>query len=126
MIYKTTTQYPLETVKSQLEEHAKAVGFGVLGTYEFKKILQSKGYDIETDITVYELCNPVAAQAALDTMPEISVYLPCRLSVYEEEGKTVLATIGIEDMLGAVEVDDDFKKHMSEIFDKVRALMNGW
>ena len=126
MIYKTTTQYPLETVKSQLEEHAKAVGFGVLGSYEFKNILQSKGYEIETDITVYELCNPVAAQAALDTMPEISVYLPCRLSVYEEEGQTVLATIGIEDMLGAVEVDDDFKKHMSEIFDKVRALMNGW
>ena len=126
MIYKTTTQYPLETVKSQLEEHAKAVGFGLLGTYEFKKILQSKGYEIETDITVYELCNPVAAQAALDTMPEISVYLPCRLSVYEEEGKTVLATIGIDDMLGAVAVDDDFKKHMSEIFDKVRALMNGW
>jgi len=126
MIYKTTTQYPLATVKSQLEEHAKTVGFGVLGMYEFKKILKDKGYEIERDITVYELCNPVAAQSALDTLPEISVYLPCRLSVYEEEGKTVLATIGIEDMLGTVDVDDDFKKHMSEIFDKVRALMNGW
>jgi len=126
MIYKTTTQYPLETVKSQMQEHAKAVGFGILGKYEFKKILQSKGYDIETDITVFELCNPVAAQAALDTMPEISVYLPCRLSVYEESGKTVLATIGIEDMLGAVEVEDDFKVYMSEIFEKVRALMSGW
>ena len=126
MIYKTTTQYPLATVKSQLEEHAKTVGFGVLGTYEFKNILKQKGYEIERDITVYELCNPVAAQSALDTLPEISVYLPCRLSVYEEDGKTVLATIGIEDMLGAVEVDDDFKKHMSEIFDKVRALMNAW
>lgn len=126
MIYKITTKYPLETVKSQMEEQAKTVGFGVLGSYEFKKILQNKGYEIETDITVYELCNPAAAQAALNTAPEISVYLPCRLSVYEEEGKTVLATIGIEDMLGALSVDEDFKQHMSEIFDRVRALMNAW
>jgi len=126
MIYKTTTKFPLETVKTQMQEHAKNVGFGVLGSYEFKKILQSKGYPIETDITVFELCNPVAAQAALDTLPEISVYLPCRLSVYEADGETVLATIGIEDMLGAVTVDKDFEKHMSEIFDKVRMLMNAW
>ncbi len=126
MIYKTTTQYPLETVKSQMQEHAKAVGFGVLGTYAFKQILESKGHPIEKDITVFELCNPVAAQSALDTLPEISVYLPCRLSLYEENGKTTLATIGIEDMLGAVEVEEDFKVHMSEIFHKVRALMNGW
>ena len=126
MIYKTTTTYPLETVKSQMEDHAKAVGFGVLGKYEFKKILESKGHPIERDITVFELCNPVAAQSALETLPEISVYLPCRLSVYEDNGVTTLATIGIEDMLGAVEVEADFEKHMSEIFEKVRALMNSW
>ena len=126
MIYKTTTQFPVDTVKSQMQERAKTVGFGVLGEYEFKKILESKGHPIETDITVFELCNPVAAQAALDTLPEISVYLPCRLSVYEANGVTVLATIGIEDMLGAVKVDEEFKTHMSEIFDRVRVLMNSW
>ena len=126
MIYKTTTTYPLETVKSQMQEHAKVVGFGVLGKYEFKKILESKGHPIERDITVFELCNPEAAQDALATLPEISVYLPCRLSLYEENGVTTLATIGIEDMLAAVEVEEGFQRHMAEIFEKVRALMNGW
>ena len=126
MIYKTTTTYPLETLKVQMEDHAKAVGFGVLGKYEFKKILESKGHPIERDITVFELCNPEAAQSALSTQPEISVYLPCRLSIYEENGVTTLATIGIEDMLGTVKVNEDFKTHMSEIFERVRALMNSW
>ena len=126
MIYKTQTQWPLDAVKTQLTEKAKQLGFGVLGSYEFKKILTEKGFDIEQDITVYELCNPAGAQEALKNVPDISVYLPCRLSVYEEKGVTTLSTIGIEDMLQAVEVDEVFKKHMNEIFQNIRALMNAW
>ncbi len=126
MIYKTQTTYPLETVKAQLAEKAKALGFGVLGSYEFKKILKSKGFDITKDITVYELCNPAAAHDALNELPEISVYLPCRLSLYSENGVTVLATIGIEDMIEATQIEGVFKEHMQEIFNKIRALMNSW
>ena len=126
MIYKINIEWPLETVKAQLEDKAKTVGFGILGSYEFKKILTTKGFPIEKNITVYELCNPAGAQKALNSMPDISVYLPCRLSVYEEDGGTTLATIGIEDMLQNVEVDEAFKSHMSEIFSNIRALMNAW
>ena len=126
MIYKTQTTYPLETVKAQLEEKAKKLGFGVLGSYEFKKILKSKGFEITRDITVYELCNPVAAHAALNELPEISVYLPCRLSVYQEDGMTILATIGIEEIVNSEDIDAELKVHMLEIFDKIRALMNAW
>jgi uncharacterized protein (DUF302 family) len=126
MIYKTQTQWPLDAVKTQLTQKAKQLGFGILGSYEFKKILKEKGFDIEQDITVYELCNPAGAQEALNNVPDISVYLPCRLSVYEEKGVTTLSTIGIEDMLQAVEVDEVFKKHMNEIFQNIRALMNAW
>jgi uncharacterized protein (DUF302 family) len=126
MIYKTQTQWPLETVKAQLTQKAKQVGFGILGSYEFKKILSEKGFPIEQDITVYELCNPAGAQEALSSMSDISVYLPCRLSIYQENGVTTLATIGIEDILKTVQVDEVFKKHMSEIFQNIRALMNAW
>lgn len=75
---------------------------------------------------MYELCNPAAAHKALSTLPEISVYLPCKLSLYTQNGVTVLATIGIEDMLNAVDVDDALKAHLQEIFDNIRALMNSW
>jgi uncharacterized protein (DUF302 family) len=126
MIYKTDTTQSLQDVKANLEAKAKEVGFGVLGFYEFKKILKNKGFEIEQDITVYELCNPKAASQALTALPEISVYLPCRLSVYEEGSKTVLATIGIENILDSIMVDNEFKEHMQEIFSKVKILMNGW
>ena len=126
MIYKITTDKPLAVVKEELAKHSKEGGFGVLGSYEFQKILATKGHPIDKDITVYELCNPAAAQEALKAMPEISVYLPCRLSVYEENGKTVLATINIDDMMNSVDVNADFKAHMSSVFEYLQSLMKSW
>ena len=127
MIFRTTTNYSAQTVKKQMEQKAKEVGFGVLGSYEFKKILKDKGFPITRDVTLFELCNPQAAQEALNAVPEISVYLPCMVSVYEEDGVTILSTIGVESIMENIEnIDDEFKKHMQEIFDKIRALMNAW
>ena len=126
MIYTITTSTPIETIKQELETKAKEAGFGVLNSYAFKQILQKKGFPIEKDITVYELCNPQGAQQALSEIAAISVYLPCRLSLYEDNGVTTLATIGFEDMLNAVEVDENFKAHMTIIFENLKRVMHSW
>jgi uncharacterized protein (DUF302 family) len=42
---------------------------------------------------VIEVCNPKQAQVVLNQAIEISTALPCRISVYEESGRTILATI---------------------------------
>jgi uncharacterized protein (DUF302 family) len=126
MIYKIQTSTPLQIVKAQLEKNANTMGFGILGSHDFKKILKNKGFELETEVTVYEICNPPAAHMALSAITDISVYLPCRISIYEENGTTVLATIGMEDIMNSVDVDDTFKEHMSEIFNNIRALMNSF
>jgi len=126
MIYTIQTTKDLGTVRNEMEDHAKKVGFGVLHSYDFKQILHTKGFPIEKDITVYEVCNPPAAQQALSQLPIISVYLPCRISVFEENGKTTLSTIGFEDMLGSVDVDEDFKSHMVLVYEDLKRLMHSW
>jgi len=124
MIYSQETNKSILTIKEDIATKAKEQGFGILKEYSFKSLLKEKGFPIEKDITVFELCDPVAAQVALSMHPEISVYLPCRLSLYQDNGKTVLSTIGIEDILSALEVDDSFKEHMDEIFSRLKALIN--
>lgn len=126
MIYKIATNIEISQLKKELEVKAKTFGFGVLKSYAFQDILEGKGFPIEKDITVYELCNPAGAQKVLSQIVELSVYLPCRLSVYEENGQTVLATIGFENILENVEVDEAFKVFMSELFEHLKALMNSW
>jgi len=126
MIYTTSTSQSIEIVKQELEAKAKEIGFGLLKSYEFKNILEEKGFPIEKDITVFELCNPSGAQQALSEIAAISVYLPCRLSVYEDNGVTNISTIGFEDILNAVDVDERFKSFMTILFDNLKRVMHSW
>ena len=126
MLYTVVTNTDILTIKNEIVGKAKEVGFGVLKEYPFKDILKEKGHPIEQDITVYELCNPLAAQEALSTHPEVSVYLPCRISLYDKDGHAVLSTIGIEDMMKNLDLDDVFKSHMTGIFNKLKKLLSSW
>ncbi|MCF6244033.1 MAG: DUF302 domain-containing protein [Sulfurovum sp.] len=126
MIYTVKTTQTIEIVKTELEAKAKDLGFGVLHTYDFKQILHTKGFPIEKEITVFEICNPPGAQQALSQIAAISVYLPCRISVYEEDGHATLATIGFEDILSSVDVNEDFKTHMILIYENVKHVMHSW
>jgi len=127
MIKKIIVDQSVETIANEMETKAKNYGFGLLKAYEFNSLLEEKGFPIKREIAVFELCNPPGAQAALDNYPEISVYLPCRISVYEEEGKTILSTIGLDEIVSNSDVlTDDFKKSMDEIYNRLLTLMSDW
>jgi len=126
MLYTVKPNASIQTIKNEIVTQAKEVGFGVLKEYPFKDILKEKGHPIERDITVYELCNPAAAKEVLSTHPEMSVYLPCRISLYEEDGQVILSTIGIEDMLQNFDLDDSIKSHMNNVFEKLKELLGRW
>lgn len=92
LITKTTAD-SLESVCQRLPEISQKHKFGVLGMHNLKEKMQSKGVPFERECRVFEVCNPQQAQQVLQRAIEISTALPCRISVYEEGGRTVLATI---------------------------------
>jgi uncharacterized protein (DUF302 family) len=73
---------------------------------------------------VFEVCQPQQAKKVLDQNMSVSTALPCRISVYEEGGKTVLATLRPTTLLAmfntpqleavAREVEDTIIKIMRE------------
>ena len=126
MIYKVKIKQNIETVKQELEEKAKAHGFCVLNVYDFTQIMEDKGFPVNKHITVFTLCNPRGAQQALSQIAELSVYLPFRLSIYEEDDVTVLAIIGIEEIVNAVDVDERFKSFMLLIYENLKRVMHSW
>lgn len=122
MIYSIKTKKKSEEIKHSIEESAKAFGFGLLHSYAFKEVLQEKGYPIEKEITVFELCNPAGAQQVLTQMAGVSVYLPCRLSVYEAEGETVIATIDMEMLLQHADIDSKLRQEMKGLFQALKSI----
>ncbi len=67
--------------------------FGVLGSIDIRQKLQEKGLPFDRECLVFEVCNPQAAKRVLEDNPAISAALPCRISVYREQGKTKIASI---------------------------------
>jgi uncharacterized protein (DUF302 family) len=55
--------------------------------------MESKGVAFGRECRVFEVCNPVHAGKVLGENIEISTALPCRIAVYAEGGRTILATI---------------------------------
>ena len=84
---------PLESVCQRLVEIATGHKFGVLATHNLREKMESKGVPFGRECRVIEVCNPRQAQLVLNQAIEISTALPCRISVYEENGRTILATI---------------------------------
>ena len=74
--------------------------FGVLGSIDIRQKLQEKGISFERECLIFEICNPQAAKGVLEDNPAISAALPCRISVYQENGKTKMAAILPTALLG--------------------------
>ncbi|MHB8546825.1 MAG: DUF302 domain-containing protein [Nitrosotalea sp.] len=51
----------------------KDVGFGILGTLDFKEILQKKRLDFKDECGLLEVCNPDATKQVLESNQEIVI-----------------------------------------------------
>jgi uncharacterized protein (DUF302 family) len=93
LVLTRSTTLPLETVCARLPEISAAHKFGVLGVHNLRDKMESKGVPFARECRVFEVCNPKHAQVVLNQAIAISTALPCRIAVYEENGRTILATI---------------------------------
>lgn len=103
-----TTNSPLETVCQRLADVSQQHKFGVLGVHDLKEKLNSKGVPFARECRVYEVCNPQQAQRVLDQAIAVSTALPCRISVYQEDGRTVLAMLKPTALLALFGMPDAF------------------
>lgn len=82
-----SSKKPVELMES-LEGELKEEGFGVLWSFNVKEKLQEKGLDYNDNFHILEVCNPKDAQEILGHSKLAGYFLPCKVVVYEDEGKT--------------------------------------
>ena len=93
MLINVESSKPLEEIRKILEEKSKEKGFGIMAVHEVTNILNNKGFPINYNLIIYEICLPSAASQVLKKNPYISTSLPCRISIIQENGRYVLSTI---------------------------------
>lgn len=80
-----------ETV-TLLEQATKDQGFRVLHIHDVQATLAEKGFHIEP-LKILEICNAKHAYSAVTENVLISLFMPCKINVYQQQGKTFVAAL---------------------------------
>ena len=122
MLHIVESTKPLARVMADLEQAVTRHKFGVLGMHDLKAKMAEKGVAFSRECRILEVCNPHQAKKVLEANLQVSTALPCRISVYEENGKTKLATIRPTALIGLYGTPD-LKAVAEEVEDTIVRIM---
>lgn len=124
MLFILSTDKTVSETAAALQAAVEANHFGVMQVHNLKETMAKKGVEFAHECLIFEVCQPQQAKKVLEQNMSVSTALPCRISVYEENGKTVLATLKPTTLLAmfnvpqlqqvAQEVEDTLVKIMRE------------
>ena len=124
MLVKISTDKTMSEATVALQAAVQANHFGVMQVHNLKETMAKKGVEFARECLIFEVCQPQQAKKVLDQNMSVSTALPCRISIYEEAGKTMLATLKPTTLLAmfnapqlegvAQEVEDTIVKIMKE------------
>jgi uncharacterized protein (DUF302 family) len=124
MLVKAFTDKSASDAAAALQAAVQANHFGVMQVHNLKETMAKKGVEFERECLIFEVCQPQQAKKVLDQNMSVSTALPCRISIYEENGKAILATVKPTTLLAmfntpqlegvAREVEDTIVKIMKE------------
>jgi uncharacterized protein (DUF302 family) len=60
----------------------------------------------------------------LTDFPHFSIFMPCKLAIYEDNSNTIISTMNMEIMLKAVGSNQELYKEATALFITLKSLMN--
>jgi len=124
LLVKLSTDKTVSEAAVALQAAVQANHFGVMQVHNLKETMAKKGVEFAHECLIFEVCQPQQAKKVLDQNMSVCTALPCRISIYEEGGKTILATLKPTTLLAmfnspqlegvAQEVEDTIVKIMKE------------
>ena len=109
---------------ADLESAVKNHGFGVLHVHDLGNTLRSKGIAFDEQCKVFEVCNPLQAARVLATDMRLNMALPCRISVFTENGKTKIGLIKPAPMLATLSGDATLLQVAKEVEEKTILMVD--
>lgn len=93
MLYQLPTTRSMDEIQKELEASAGRNKFGIMAVHDLKQTMRNKNIDLNIECKIFEICNPQQAKKVLESEGALSTALPCRISVYGNQGDYKLATM---------------------------------
>ena len=124
MYYIVDTDKSFTQASADLESAVKNHGFGVLHIHDLGNTLRSKGLEFDNECKIFEVCNPSQAAKVLSIDMRLNMALPCRISVYTEQGKTKIGLIKPAQMLLTLSQDKALAEVANEVEEKIMQMVD--
>ncbi len=115
MYYIAETAKTFELAAADLDAAVKRNGFGVLHVHDLGATLRNKGVDFPEQCKIFEVCNPVQAAKVLSADMRLNMALPCRISVFTEQGRTKIGLIRPAQMIASLSRDPALTQVAGEV-----------
>lgn len=90
--YTVQTQKTFDSAVEAVQAQITANGFRVLYVHDVQKDVAEKGFKIES-FKIIELCNAKYATQFLNAEIKIGLCMPCKINVYQKDGKTYISSM---------------------------------
>ncbi|MDD2894598.1 MAG: DUF302 domain-containing protein [Aliarcobacter sp.] len=114
MQYMEVTNKSVQEVIDSLKEVTAKYKYGIQHIHNVKETLKSKGIDLGNECQIVDICNPIVAEKFLTEDMSLSIIMPCKISVYTQDGETMIA------MNSLVQLVDDINPDLIELAQEVQ------
>ncbi|MCL5027396.1 MAG: DUF302 domain-containing protein [Bacteroidetes bacterium] len=121
--YKIISNQSIDRVADKVQTQCDNYKFALLKTYNYHEIVESKGFPIKRKVYIYEICQAKTASLMLTDYPNFSIFMPCKIAIYEHNGKTIISTMDMSIMLKAVKPNNELYKNAVLLFNTLKSLM---
>jgi uncharacterized protein (DUF302 family) len=115
MYYIVESDKSFDEASTDLEAAVKHHGFGVLYVHDLGSTLRGKGLPFADQCKIFEVCNPTQAAKVLSTDMRLNMALPCRISVFTQEGRTRIGLIRPAQVISALSQDEAAHQIANEV-----------
>lgn len=122
MLIAVSTDKTVGEAATALQAAVVAHHFGVMQVHNLRDTMTKKGVEFAHDCLIFEVCQPQQAKKVLDANMSVSTALPCRISVYEEGGRTTLAALKPTTLLAMFE-EPRLEGVAQEVEDTILSIM---
>ena len=124
MKHIVTTEKTIEQAAKDLEEAVIRNKFGVLHIHDLKATMKKKGVDFPHECRIFEVCNPQQAKAVLTNDISLNMALPCRISIWEENGQVKIGTLKPTDLLSVLSDAEELKTIAEEVENTIMKIID--
>lgn len=124
--YTVDSNKTIEEAIDSVEAALKEEKFGVQWKFNIQEKLKEKGVELDKEFVVLEVCNPHEAKRVLSENILAGYFLPCKVVVYKEGGKTKIglprpsALIGLLSDENLVEFAQDIENRLVGCIDRAK------